>query len=186
MCSQSCTFSVREKACIIFRYLPLMLIVQNALLKQHWVFVLLGFHVISSVSSAWPFAFLVITGTKTLYTNVKHVKLLNWIPKMEICLTKNPEILITFPLSLFTMAKQFKYWRIIDGAAKYKSTHTILVGNPQRNWPLRKRGVGRKNYMKLILSILWKCGLNFFWEKRPVWTWYWTPVLLKMWIFRLS
>jgi hypothetical protein len=52
---------------------------------------------------------------------------------MEIRWTKNPELLITFPFSLFKMARQFKYWRIIDGTAKYKSTHAVLVGNPERD-----------------------------------------------------
>jgi hypothetical protein len=81
----------------------------------------------------WPTAFPVIAGKKTLDKNMKHVKLRNRTPKMELRWTRNPELLIPFLIPLFTMIKQFKYKLIFDGTAKDKSTYAVLIGNPARD-----------------------------------------------------
>lgn len=155
LCSQSFTFNVKEKAYIILLSSPVNRVSLGTLSKQHWVFVLLRFLVISSVPWFGRLRFHYFWYKDTWY-KFETLETHKWNTKNGTSLDTEPIIINYFSFTSFTMAKQNLYTSEFDGAAKDKSTHAVLIQNPERDWPLRKRGVERKNYTKIILKCIVK------------------------------
>jgi len=70
-------------------------------LKQHWVFILLWYHVVSSVSLVWPTAFSVIVGTNILDTNMKTRETHKWNTKNRTSLDRESRITNYFSFTPF-------------------------------------------------------------------------------------